>query len=741
MYQDSIDTSASASGKLEDSTKLRNARRLFEDAIDHTANAHVEAHRATRFYHNTEGEGQWDADDLAYLREQERPVFSFNMIKPKLDTFLGMYADAQRTPVVAPAGGEESDQLLADVINAVKDQVLEEAGYEALQARMLKTGSITGECAMHIEVEPSEEGDDWVRINLYRILPFEIHWDIASVEPDRKDARYVFWDRWLSKEEFTEAYPDHKDNWDVMSKSGEEYEGFGDNYSMQESNSGESWTSDDDYSSDRYYRYYYDKRKRKMRVIRYEFKKFTTKFYAVDEQTKQKTEINKEDKQRVELAQTMGAPIKLLEMRVEVVKVCEFAGMTLLAEYDTAGPFEDFSLVSYCYDVDEETGTAYGFVRNMFDPQMEFNKGKSLEIEYLAQSTAPGVIAEQDAIPDEDDFTQQSRTPGGTAIVKKNALTEGRVQDRTPSPPSPAIMARTESALTLLSEVSAIPSSAAMTAAEHQQAGVTVAIRYHKQRQTVSTPFSHHEAAQKQIVDKIVQAIIAVMPDDQMEMIVSADGKYKFGNGRVAEMVEVPPQQQPGPQGPQQPGPQGPQQPGPQQMAPGQQMQQQGPQMVPKAMADLRSVRSMKYNLDMEYTSENSTLRMLELDLLMQIAQIGTPVDPEVLVEKVTNSRPLRARLKKYVEKSERAEQEGLAAQNAALKAQNDGFLQIEAMKSQEDTRHNTAEEQLKLSDQQIKARLKHLEIWERADDSEKQQMMDRAKFALSIQQAAQPGA
>ena len=81
---------------------------------------------------------------------------------------------------------------------------------------------------MHIEVEPDPEGEDWVKVNLYRILPFELHWDIASVEPDRSDAQYLFWDRWLSKEEFVNAYPDKKDEWDVMSKTGECYVGLSD---------------------------------------------------------------------------------------------------------------------------------------------------------------------------------------------------------------------------------------------------------------------------------------------------------------------------------------------------------------------------------------------------------------------------------------------------------------------------------------------------------------------------------
>jgi len=710
----------------DDNEKLGHARKLFEDAVDHCADAHTEAHRAERFYHNTECVGQWEAEDIEYLRDAERPVFSFNIVKSKLDTFLGMYADAERTPVVAATGGEPSDVLMSEVINALKDKVLDEANYETLKARQLKTGTISGECDMHIEVEPDPEGEGWVKVNLYRILPFEIHWDISSVEPDRKDARYVFWDRWFDKAEFKEAYPDYAKEWDVMSKRDDDTVGISDVDTWSETNS-DSWSSsDDDYNQERHNRYYYDRRKRKMRVVRYEYMEFETKYYAVDADSKQKTEIDKATKERVELAQAMGMGISVLEKRVEVVKVCEFAGMTLLAEYESAGPFDGFSLVPYCYDVDEETGTAYGFCRNLFDPQQEFNKSKSLEIEYMAQGTAPGVMAEEGSIGDETAFSQQLRQAGGIAMTKKNAIVEGRVAERQPSPPSAALMSRASSAMELMSEVSAIPSASNLTAAEHMQSGVTVAIKYNKTKQAVSTPFSHHEDAQKSIVKKVVQAITRSMPDDQIESILASEGKYQIGNGRIVEMVEGPPQQQQQQIG--QPG----QQP--------QQQQPQQPQMVPKAMANLRDIQSVKYNLDMDYASENSTLRMMELEILLQMHIAGVPIDPEVLVEKASPSRSTRDRLKKYAEDTQKAQAEGLQAQNEALKAQNDTFAAIENAKTQETTRHNTTQEKMDAMDMQIKERLKHLEIWEKADENEKGRLMDMAKFAIQ-QRQTQSGA
>lgn len=700
-YEDERETAGEETE--EQARKLRRARKLFEDAVDHCKDAHAEAHRAERFYHNTMCEGQWESEDLAYLRDQLRPAFSFNIVKPKVDTMMGMYLDAQRRPIVMGTGAE--DKLLAEVVDAVKDQVWQDARADRLLSRVFKTGTIAGECGVHVEVEPSPKGRGWIQVNLYRVLPFEVHWDISSIEPDRSDARYVFWDRWLDKDEFAEAYPKHSDEWKQMRDSVDAYDA--DAHSSWGEAGIDSPGPDEMYDADKLNRYYVDRNKNKMRVIRYEYRTFVTKFYATDERTGQRTEVGDDQKERVELAQAMGMPISLEEAKEEVVKVCEFVGSKMLAEYDSAGPFDGFSIIPYTYMIDEETGTAYGFVRNLFDPQMELNKSKSLEIEYLAQSTAPGVTAEEDAITDEDQFSAELRRPGGVAKVKPGKLSTGAVQDRTPTPPSPAIMQRAQGAMELLTEISGIPSSAAFSPAEQAQAGMTVAIRYNKSRQGVQDPFSNFEDCQTEVVRRIVETITRAMPDDQIAAMLGNETRFLFGNGMVAEMEPDP----------------------------------RSGQMVPTNRAQLRNMRGIDWNLELEHTSDNSTLRMLELDMYLQLAAAGFPVDPEVVVEKATASRSTRERLKQYVAKSQQAGAEAaqtesqMAQQNMALMAQ------LEGSKAAEQARSNRAEEAIKLSKQQTDALLKLAEIWERADEAEKGRLVEMVRMDEQRRMAAMGGA
>jgi len=331
-------------------------------------------------------------------------------------------------------------------------------------------------------------------------------------------------------------------------------------------------------------------------------------------------------------------------------------------------------------------------VRNLFDPQMEFNKSKNLEIEHIAQSTAPGTIAEEDSIPDEHQFMAQGRMPGGVRYVSKGALTTGQVKDDVPQPPSMAVIQRAANALEMVDRVSGIPSSGTVQPASQAEAATTVALRYHKSRQIVQDPISNFEHCQQEIIRRVAQAISRSMPDDQFEAILANQKKYVVGNGMVVEMVANP--------------------------------QAQDGEMVPRERAMLRDLRDMDWNIEMEHSSDNSTLRMLELDTFMKLLQAGTPVDPEVLMELATSSRSLRERLKAYAEKSQQAAAEGAKQQAETFSQQTQAMERIQMLEIAEKARHNQAEESIKVEKNRDDSMVDWATLWEKADEAEKRVLM-----------------
>lgn len=695
------DSAADSTDPVErDDSKLREARKRFEDACDHHAKAHAEAHRAQQFFHNTENEGQWDPADVAYLRDQGRPVLSFNIVKSKVETLSGMYADAQRRPVVSASANKS--RVVADVIEYLKEQVLQDARYERKSARQFKSGVISGESCIQVEVVPSSKGAGWIEVNMHRLTGPEVKWDPASLEPDRSDARFMFWDRWMSKADFKREYPEHALEFDSL-MAGRGSEELGDT-ALGEIGM-DHVDLREDYRDNSKSHYYSDRRKHQIRVIRYEYKEYVPTWFVTDQSTGRREEVTQDQADNAQLAADVyGLPIGIEKTDVERVRVCEFIGSTILAEYDEAGPFDGFSVVPYIYAIDEETGTAYGFVRNLFDPQQELNKSKSLEIEYIAQATAPGVTMEEDAVVDEEQFRTELRRPGGMAKVKKGKLDS--VRDRIPPQPSPAVVQRAASAVDLLTEISGIPSASTLTPAEQAQAGVTVAIRYNKSRQSVQDAFGNFEDAQREITRRVVESITRSMPDDQIAAILGKDDRYVIQGGMLIETEE-------GPDG----------------------------QRVPKQAADLRMIRDLDWRLEFEHTSENSTLRMMELQMWMELKQAGAPVDPEMLVEKATSNRTERERLKKYAREAMKSSAMAQQREAEMFAAQTKGALMTEAMKAQEAARHNAATESLQADKQQKDAATKLLDIWNQADENEKARLFEALRLAYDHDMAMRQGA
>jgi hypothetical protein len=687
-----------ASEAPDSQEKFRSLKGQFEDAIDHSDEFHVEAHKALRFYNNSLGTGQWDQDDLGYLKEQGRPAFSFNITSAKVNDLLGLYSDAQRHPKIGATAVD--DKLLAEVLNAVATQVMEDANAESLLGRMLKTGIVTGECGMHVEVKPHESNPGWVTISLFRVMPFELHWDQASIEPDRSDAQVVFWDRWLSKREFNESYPDSKA---YQGQGGDSDSGpsIDDNWGNI---TGEGEDLFDDYDDAAHSSLYYDRHRNKIRVVRAEYKEFVDRFTATDLRTGQSRDVGPDDIEQIQVAASMGMPIQLKQNRVEVVKVMEFCGTEILAEYDSAGPFDGFSLVSFAYEMDEETGTPYGVVRNLFDAQQEINKARSLSIEHMAQSVAVGTTAEEGAVLDEDQFKDASRQPGAVRIVKKDALVEGRVRDNVVSPPNAAAIQREQSSINLFHEISGVPSTADVTPAAQAQAATTVAIRYNKARQSVSQPIAHYEIMLRSLMQRIAETIVRAMPDDQIESILSSP-RFKVQEGVI---YEIKPQMTP-----------------------------QGMQPMPAGQTELRRIRDLNWNIEMQFTSDSSSLRLVEFQSLQALASSGVPVKPSVLIERAVSNRADQEELKAYAEQYEQTQSQISQQQMQMQQQQIEGIITAEAMKSQVAAQRNQIQAMdnqmdstLERRDQDIDALLKLIELFAGLDDAQKARMFEAVRAA-----------
>jgi hypothetical protein len=672
--------------------KLRELRSDFEACVDSQEDAMSESHRAARFYHNTNNEGQWEEGDLEYLRENGRVAFSFNLCKSKVDTFIGMVKDVQRKAQSKPAGGE--DAFLAEILDKVTDQIEDSSDYETKESAVLRDGSITRESGLRVVVERDAENPQFLSVKLPQYSCYEIHWDPASREPGRDDARFVFFDKWLDKGEFQRLYPD-ADFDDIIKMSDvDDHLGFGEDDRSEGFNYG---TPDDNdrYDGRRWERYYWNRRHKKIRVIHAEYKVPELVYWLIDTQAGVTEEVSAGIHKNLAEIQAGGMLEGLQPAKTwrDVIYTVQWVGPEILFDGKLDQPYDGFSFVPFTYAIDSETGCAYSMLRNLFDPQMETNKAHSASLETQMGQSKPGVIAEKGALEDANQFEDQMRITGGVAIVKDGALAERRVIERSVAQASPAHAQRLQDGVAMLDKIANISTDLASPAAQ-AEAGATVQLRYRKSQLGMSDQVDAFEAFQKSVKRRLLQIVIRAMPSDQIATILGNGQKYQVQDTPEGKaVIEVDP-------------------------ASGQ----------PKNQALLEKIRTMRYDVTLEVSSENTTLRLLEAQGLVNLAQIGQPVDPAVLFDKMVSSRAERERLIAFAEQAQQAQAQQAQQTQQLATQQLDQTLQIEAAKGQETTRHNMATEGLDAIKQQSDYQVKMATVLERADASEKRALAEVMK-------------
>ncbi len=682
--------------KASEDEKLRQARKLFVEAIDHVEHSRGEMHRASRFYHNTKGEGQWEWEDLEALRDQGRPAFSFNIAAAKIRTWIGQYQDGKRKPTVMPKGGE--DRLLAEVIERVCDSIYADEDVDATDEDVLEMGIVRGLKFWHPNVVPDPEDPGLIQIEVSSVDPMEVAWDPNARRADLSDGRHFFWSKWLSKGEFQSEYPEHADEWDELEEGGADESGL---VSGGWGEVGDLGRNEDEYDDIREDTRLFDKNRHKIRVIHCEYLVPVKRKFVVNPENGISEKV---DDEQLDLMREMGLldGIDVTETWGDEVYTLEFIGPKLLwasTADNPYQPYDGFSLVPFVCFFDDETRTAYGMFRNLFDPQMEFNKARSVTLQHIADQPKPGLIVESDAVEDPDVFDDQLHTSGETAFVKAGAVSGGKIMPLPLPQVSPAAIERSQNGIDMLNLISNIETEVGNPAAA-QEAATTHLLRYHRSRMGQRPIIAHFERGQREVKQRIVETVLRVMPDRQIEMILGNDDEWVVRDGMAYQLDQNP----------------------------------ETGETVPVQQVPLRGLRDMRYDITLETTSDNQTLNMIEHQSLVALHGAGVPVPPELLAEGATTSRAKRDQLRKYAKDTSEAQQRQSAEMQQAQMDQIRGVLTVEHAKTQEQQRHNMSTEQLDalkaLSDEQIEM----LKVWEKADESEKQTMLEMAKLIESRQ-------
>ncbi len=192
----------------------------YKEDVEHVNKWREHAREDFRFYNGD----QWNEADLAALKEQRRPVMTFNRIAPLVNAVVGSERNNKREVQFIPRqiGKALPSELLTGAAEWFRDMAhAEYADSDAFQDAVI--------CGMgwtdtRLDYENSLDGEPVIT----RLDPLKMVWDSAAVQPNLTDAQRMWYVDRKPLEVAKQMFP--KSHWTELSadwaRDGVAYEGI-----------------------------------------------------------------------------------------------------------------------------------------------------------------------------------------------------------------------------------------------------------------------------------------------------------------------------------------------------------------------------------------------------------------------------------------------------------------------------------------------------------------------------------
>lgn len=173
--------------------------RMFEESEDATRPAREKAERDRDYY----DEKQWTPAEAAALKRRKQPVVTFNRIKRKVNSILGLEKQTRKDPKAFPRNpnDEQAAQAGTDAIR----YVCEDSRWDDKRSSATENLIIEGTCAIMVGVKKAKSGID---PDIIRLPWDRLFWDPHSAEFDFSDAAYMGLVIWSDLDDAVTKYPD-----------------------------------------------------------------------------------------------------------------------------------------------------------------------------------------------------------------------------------------------------------------------------------------------------------------------------------------------------------------------------------------------------------------------------------------------------------------------------------------------------------------------------------------------------
>lgn len=374
----------------------------------HWGNWQKEARESYKF---VAGE-HWSDNDKAVLLEEGRVPIVFNRVDPMISAVLG--AEVLNRQEVTYLPREIGDVRTNEIINEAAQWVRDVSDVADEESDAFLDVIVTGLGWTETRMDYEEDIEGLIRVD--RVSPLKMWVDPAARKRGLIDRRYHWHGENLDRHEVKARWPDkygqilnameQDDSVEAsVTSAGDDYEEGPDETSGDQNKSTKMW------------------------VRHFQWFDLVDAFRVVDPDSGESQLLRPDQwKGVVQEYLAMGErPPSAVKMKTRQYYRAFLAGKVLLSKE----PIDGWTFHCMTGKRDEASGTWYGLVRAMRDPQMWANKWFSQIMHILNTSAKGGLMYEEGAVDNERKLKENWARPDGTIKLKSGALARGAIQERT----------------------------------------------------------------------------------------------------------------------------------------------------------------------------------------------------------------------------------------------------------------------------------------------------------------------